>query len=252
MIERNIKSMRKLRFYFIVELLTVFICAVFFGCDEGTLDISYFPFAKVSKCERDSIKTVISYNNYSDVSGYDYYVNDVIVSRSNVRYTPSMIYCTLDGLDYEIQLSIQKGVYRIEELDAKQTVDGHVVEVFKVRYTFDDENRLMLAHVSGSDLVDPNDPHTVWVLYKYEDNRIVIHEEGNQYIVELSAADNLGYVCNVLDFAGSPHTSKYVINPDLYFLNVFGAPILKLPKDQQVSYSSNNQLLRVGKYAYEY
>ena len=237
--------MKKLSLYCIKKLIAISICAVFFSCDDETIEIPYFSFAKVTKCERDSISMIMGYSNVG-LSEYNLYENDAFVGRSFVRYTPSEILCSIKGIDYRIQLGNTRGVYRIESLEAKV---GNVLWYY-VQYWFDDENRLSLARVDGSDLINPNQLHSVFIAYKYVGNTIEISDGG---FLELSSADNLGYVCNMLDFAGSPHTSKYVINPDLYFLNIYGSPILKLPKGQEVRYTSNNQnLLSVGKYQYAY
>jgi len=228
-----------------LSLYIISICAFFFSCDDETIEIPYFPFAQVTKCDRDSISMVMGYSNVG-LSEFNLYENDSFVGRSFVRYTPSQILCTIKGIDYTIQLSNTKGVYRIESLEAKV---GNVLWYY-VQYWFDAENRLIAARVDGSDIADQNRLSSVYVSYKYVDNTIETSDGG---FLELSSEDNLGYVCNVLDFAGSPHTSKYVINPDLYFLNIYGSPILKLPKGQAIRYTDNNQKLQsVGKYKYTY
>ena len=238
-------NMRKLSIYCFKNLIAISICMVFFSCDEETIEIPFFSFAKVTKCERDSISMVMAYNN-DGLSEYNLYENDTFVGRSFVRYTPSYIQCSIKGIDYKIQLSNTKGVYRIESLEARV---GQVLWYY-VQYWFDADNRLIIARVDGSDLADKNRLSSVFISYKYVGNTIEISDGG---FIELSTEDNLGYVCNVLDFAGSPHTSKYVINPDLYFLNIYGSPILKLPKDQEIRYTNDNQrLLSVGKYQYDY
>ena len=238
-------SMKKLGFYFNKILIAISVCAVFFSCDDETIEIPYYSFAKVTKCERDSISMVMAYGN-AGLSEYNLYENDAFVGRSYVRYTPSQIMCTIKGIDYRIQLSNTKGVARIESLEAKI---GNVLWYY-VQYWFDADNRLIAARVDGSDLADKNELRSVYVSYKYVGNTIEISDGG---YLELSSADNLGYVCNVLDFANSPHTSKYVINPDLYFLNIYGTPIFKLPQGQEIRYTNNNQhLSSVGKYQYEY
>jgi len=238
--------MKKLSLFVGKSLFVLVVCTVFFSCDkEGEL-IPYFSMAKVAKCERGSVRTHMSYQNES-VSLFEMYDNDALVSSSNVKYTPSGISCTINGVRYDIVLANTRGVSRIESLTAS---NGGVI-IYSVEYWFDIENRLEKARVNGSTIGDPNRPESVWVSYKYEGNSITTSDGGS---LVLGDADNLGYVCNVLDFADSPLTSTYVINPDLYFLNLYGTPIAKLPQGVgNVTYSSDNQkLLSVGKYSYSY
>lgn len=60
---------------------------------------------------------------------------------------------------------------------------------------------------------------------------IVINEGDKYYKVNLAIQkiENKGYVCNVLRYANAPLTNKYVINPDLYYMGVYGVPIKYLP-----------------------
>lgn len=237
--------MKKLSLFFIESLFTVFVCAVFYGCHEETTEaVPPYTITKVSKCERDNIEMYMWYNSMG-LSDYKLYENGVLISSSTVNYKPGIIKCSIRGINYEIFLANTKGGFRIETLKAS---DGNTV-LYTVDYSFDKDNRLEKALISGSLLGNPGKPESVWVTYKYEGNKITVSDGGS---VELSTEENVGNVCNVLDFAGSPNTSTYVINPDLYFLKIYGTPISKLPRDQEVSYTDNNQLSRVGKYYYEY
>ncbi|MGP1421145.1 MAG: hypothetical protein ACTTKI_06125 [Tannerella sp.] len=78
------------------------------------------------------------------------------------------------------------------------------------------------------------------VLFQYDylnakkrSNSITIIEEpeGRYYTVQLSSRkiENKGYVCNVLRYAGSPLTNEVIINPDLYYLGIYGTPVKYLP-----------------------
>jgi len=40
---------------------------------------------------------------------------------------------------------------------------------------------------------------------------------------------NTGYVCNVLRAVGAPLTNQYALNPDLYYLGIYGTPVKLLP-----------------------
>lgn len=60
---------------------------------------------------------------------------------------------------------------------------------------------------------------------------IIINEGGKYYKINLAVQkiENKGYVCNVLRYANAPLTNKYVINPDLYYMGIYGVPIKYLP-----------------------
>ncbi|MDR0349722.1 MAG: hypothetical protein LBH90_09570 [Tannerella sp.] len=60
---------------------------------------------------------------------------------------------------------------------------------------------------------------------------IIIIEGDNHYKINLAIQkiENKGYVCNVLQYANAPLTNKYIINPDLYYMGVYGVPIKYLP-----------------------
>ena len=234
--------MKNLNLFLIKSVLLVLVCILYTSCEDPLPVLPIYELAKVTKCERDSITTQISYNQ-NGLSEYTYYVYDSKKSQMGVKYTPGNIYCSINGLDYEIVLSNTRGGAVVEELKAKR---GNALE-FSVQYRYDEKNRLKLAHISGGEA------QAVYTNYYYEGNRVIVEEGGHHFPIELSSADNLGNVCNVLDFAGASLTSKYVMNADLYFLNIFGAPIGKLPQGQEVEYTGDNQKLsRVGKYRYEY
>ena len=222
--------------------LVVLVCHLCVSCHENLPEKPVYNFAKVTKCERDFITMQISYNQ-NGLSEFKYFEYNEFKSASVVRYVPGNIYCSINGLDYEISLSNTKGGAVVEEVKAKR---GNALE-HAVQYWYDDQNRLKTARVDGQDA------KAVYTNYKYEADRVIVEEGGHNFPIELSSSNNLGNVCNVLDFAGARLTSKYVVNPDLYFLGIYGAPISKLPQGQEVEYTEDNQkLLRVGKYSYEY
>jgi len=236
--------MKKLSFYFIKCLFAVLICTVLISCEEKADPLPHYVISNVTKCERESVKMLMTYSG-NTISTYNWYENDALVSSSNVKYTPGSISFTLKDVRYDIQLALTKGGFRIESMRAS----SGIATLYSVDYWFDKENRLEKALVNGSTLDNPHQATSVWVSYKYEGNKITTSDGG---YLELSVDENVGNVCNVLDFAGSRLTSTYVINPDFYFLNIYGTPITKLPQGQTVSYNEKNQLSRVGKYYYEY
>jgi hypothetical protein len=232
--------MKKINLLFIKSLLVAIVCVVFIGCDESSIEIPYYPLSQVSKCERDSVKTLMTYGNQG-VSEYSLFVYDALVSKANVKYSSSNIHCILKGISYDMQLANTTGGTRVEKVSA--TLGG--VQLYIVLYFYDESGRLKEARIEG---VNTN---PVITRYKYEENAIIINDVGTEYRIDLSSEDNVGYVCNVLDYANAPYTSNYVINPDLYFLNIYGTPVSKLPYGHEVSFNQG-KLSRVGKYYYEY
>ncbi len=222
-------------------LLVAFGCVMFAGCDEGSLEIPYYPLSQVTTCERDSIKTLMTYGSQG-VSEYSLLEHGSLVCTAHVKYTSSKIYCTIKGVSYDIQLANTKGGFRAEEVLA--TIGG--AQLYRVLYSYDELGRLNKAFVEGAA------PDPVYTHYRYEDGAIIIHEVGTDYRIQLLSEDNLGYVCNVLDYADAPYTSNYVINPDLYFLNIYGTPVNKLPYGHVIMINKKEKLSRVGKYLYEY
>lgn len=234
--------MKKVGLFLTKSMFAAMVCTVFVGCDESSLEIPYYEFSHVSKCERDSVKMLMTYGSQG-LSEYSLYVNDDPVCQSIVRYSSSKIFCTIQDVSYDIQLANTRGGTRIESVLA--TVDK--ARLYNVVYRYDTEGRLVQADIEG--VAD----EVVYTRYWYEENAIRIDDVGTEYRIDLSSDRNLGYVCNVLDYAGAPYTSKYVINPDLYFLNIYGTPIERLPYGFEIERCNNNQKLsRVGKYFYEY
>ena len=233
--------MKKLSLLVIKSLITVFVGTVIISCgNEDPIPIPVYTISKVSMFERNNIKTYLGYGN-SRLNEYRQFEDERQVNSAFVYYAADYIYCTFNDVKYEIEMDNVKGGVRAKTVTA--TKNGF--PIYNVYYnTYDQQGRLTLARVDGVG------GQSIYISYKYEGNKIVISDGTT---LELSSDDNKGNVCNVLDFAGSSYTSDYVINPCLYFLNIYGTPINKLPVGQEVEYSEDNQkILRVGKYTYEY
>ena len=233
---------------FLKSLFAVFAMAMFTGCDEESEPIPYFPISEVKKCERDDIKMEMSYGR-DGLSAYSRSINGGPVKTTGVYYSASKISCEIDNIIYEVQLSSTRGSRRAESVTAREK--GARSTLYEVEYFYDEQShRLRQARINGGEF-----PKPVYAIYRYEGNSVIINDgsDGQVYTLVLSNEDNKGYVCNVLDFAGSPLTSKYVIHPDLYFLNIYGIPFGKLPDGVDFEYTNGGQnLLRVGKYTYSY
>ena len=91
-----------------------------------------------------------------------------------------------------------------------------------------------------SEVEIPNLQTTVRFKYHYRNKTryansisiIEIHQKDTTtYTLKLAPAkiQNTGYVCNVLRYAGSPVTNEYILNPDLYYLGIYGTPVKLLP-----------------------
>ena len=236
--------MKNLHLFVIKGLLVAFSFTMFISCDEGSLEIPYYEFSRISKYERDSLKTFVTYGVNDRLSGYEIYIHDSLAYKSTVQYSYTTINCVIDDVLYNVQLSNTRGGLRAENMNAFASSGSRL---YYVEYEYDDEGRLWRARLDGIDT------KSIYSHYKYEGNTIIIDDAGTEYRLSLSSEENLGYVCNVLDYAEAPITSKYIINPDLYFLNIYGAPIEKLPYGHAVTRCNNGKnLSRVGKYFYEY
>ena len=233
--------MNKIHLFFTKSLFLFFVSVILVSCGEGSIEVPYVPVAKVSSYEKDSVRTLMGYGE-KGLSTYDVYINDAKVSSSAVSYSAGKIYCMIDGIAYDINLHNTRGGIRVETVHAA-TPEG--ARLFNVEYWYDAEGRLEMARVDGVATIP------IYCHYKYENNTITVDDFGTDYILNLSSEKNIGYVCNVLDFSNAPITSTYVINPNLYFLNIYGVPVENLPAGQTVELSGNN-LSRVGNYYYKY
>ena len=236
--------MKKKRALLIKSVLAIFMCGMLVGCERESESITYYPIAKVSKFERDSYATIFKYGTLG-LSEYNVFIDNMLAHTGGIQYKPSSIVIkSNDGVHYEFQLANTKGVSRVETMTASV---GNA-KLYHIQYWFEDpEGRISLARVDGVD------GESNYVVFKYEDNNIIVSEKGVNYTIELSSSENLGNVCNVFGNAGPELTSKYVFHPDFYFLNIYGTPISKLPLGHEIEISADNQrLLRFGKYTYEY
>ena len=216
----------------------------FLGCEEKSMEIPYYEFSLVSKYKKESIVAFMDYNSDNRLSEFNIYVNESSIGRSPVKYTSSYISCTINDVMYHIQLSNTRGGIRAESVRVS-TLEG--VRLYYIEYWYDDAGRVNKARLDGIDIMP------IWNHYKYEGNTIIIDDAGTEYRLELSSEENLGYVCNVLDYANAPITSNYIFNPYLYFLKIYGTPVNMLPSGQEIVHCNNNKnLSRVGKHYYEY
>ncbi|MDR3251313.1 MAG: hypothetical protein LBT42_06600 [Tannerella sp.] len=225
-------------------LLAFCACFLVAGCEETIEELTYYPIARIATLERDSLKTVLSYDELG-LSGMNFYVYDTFVGQAVVQHKPNSMNCTINGVYYEIKFANTHGAMRAETITAY--VGG--VKNYTVNYHYDTSGRINQAdfqkYETGKNTVSYN-------VYTYEGNAVVISDENGVHRLELSSEENTGNVCNVLDFAGASITSEYIINPDLYYLNIYGAPIRTLPAGQEIGRTQNNELSRVGKYRYSY
>ena len=237
--------MSKVHLFFTKSLLLFFVSISLVSCNEGSEEIVYFYLAQVSGYEKDSVKTHMRYGNLG-LSAFDVFINDSHVSSSEVKYSPGKIFCTINNIAYEIKLSNTRGGVRAESVNAT-TLGGS--RLFYVEYWYDSVGRMEMARVDGVA------EKPAYCHYAYRNDSIIIDDFGTEYTLALSSEINIGYVCNVMDYTDAPMTSTYIINPDLYFLNIYGAPSDKLPKGHTVTRSGSGneiRLSRVGRYYYEY
>jgi len=177
------------------------------------------------------------------------YINDKLRSESKIEYLLTTIRCEVNGITYEIFLDNTRGGARAKEVTAR--VNGALLN--NVEYFYDDQNRIEKACYERLGGVDDGGPKIRWIIYTYNGNDIIeVDDAGTNYTLNLSSEENTGSVCNVLDFSGAPISTQYIINPDLYYLNIYGKPVGYLPQGQTIERNSSNNLTRVGKYRYEY
>ena len=231
-----------MRLFFKNILVALFIGFAFVSCDENILEIPYYEFSQVSRYEKDSLCTHMSYGN-KGLSEFSVYINDSYISTSSVRYSAGNIYCVINERAYDIKLSNTKGGIRAEMITV---LEEHTrARYYSVEYEYDHLGRLKLARING--VAD----QPVYTHYIYDSNGITVNDASTYYRIDFSSEKNQGYVCNVLDYSNAHFTCKYVIDPNLYFLNIYGAPVEFLPAGYDITYSDNN-LSRVGNQTYEY
>ncbi|MDR2120021.1 MAG: hypothetical protein LBP64_04005 [Tannerella sp.] len=139
--------------------------------------------------------------------------------------------------------------------------------VSKVSYGYNPAGYLSVARIERPGQTP------VMVYYNYPDlqnptgsGEIVIeeHPEAAVYRIPLATVDDNGtpkkqendaYICNVLSYGNSSMTNEYVINPDLYYLGLYGVPFKYLPDvmiEKSVRPLSATSLVRVGNSRYYY
>ncbi|MDR0700519.1 MAG: hypothetical protein LBG28_15075 [Tannerella sp.] len=230
--------MKKVGLFYKRSLAMAFVVFFIASCSgEKGLEIPVYDMLHVSKYERDALKTIIEYDSRKIIK-YSLYIDDVLASSTAVIYKPDGIYCTLNGIDYELRLDNTVGGSRVEHLYA--SINGEMY--YDVLYRYDSEGRL-----SNTEINAQGGPY--YTTYRYKESSIEIIDDGI-YEIALGNEENTGYVFNVLNYANTSHTSKYVINPELYFLNIYGKPVGKLPTGYTVEHSGNT--LRIGNHYYEY
>lgn len=234
--------MKKLSLFLIKNLCAVLACMAF-SCGEKLEEVPVNTISQISTFEKESVRLHFTYAN-SRISGFDKIIDD-IAYRTNVYYDrPGQIHCEINGIEYEIQFANTRGGYRAETVTASRNHGS----LYSVEYEYDKQGRIAQARIDGVG----NIPY--YVKIKYEANSIEVNDASTIHRIELSSVDNAGKVCNVLDYAGGHYTSNYVINPDLYFLNIYGVSIDKLPllPQEEIEYDSNQRLTRVGNCYFTY
>lgn len=98
----------------------------------------------------------------------------------------------------------------------------------KVEYRYDDASGyLQYVHLErpGEERV------TIYYTYPDENGGLTIREGSSVYKIRMTKdkLSNEGYICNVFSHTKAPLTNQYVINPDLYYMGVYGTPIKYLP-----------------------
>lgn len=221
------------------------VCFFIISCDESGPEIPVYDMLPVSKYERDETTTLIFHDDkkiteYNVYNGKSLDEND-LKYKAGVIYKTGSIHCTLDGINYMIQLDNTIGGSRVRELSASI---GSAL-YYKVIYFYDDQGRLSgtevnVAHEGGN---------IYYTKYEYNESSIKIMDDGI-YEIQLGDEENTGHIFNVLGHSEAPLTSKYVFNPELYFLNIYGKPVGKLPLGTTIMRSTNS--MRIGQYYYEY
>jgi hypothetical protein len=241
--------MKKVEFYFVKSLITAFVCFLIIACDESSERISAYDMFPVSRYEKetepDRTERILMSHNDRNVREFKLYDGDLLTCTANVFYRADGIVCTLNDIQYHIEPDNVLGGSRARKITASK--NGALY--YEVEYFYANE-RLVSAQISVSG--DSKSPY--YTSYSYDDSRITINESsgGNSHEIKLCNEENTGYAYNVLGHthAETSLTSQYVINPALYFLNLYGKPVEKLPDGHEIERSGKT--MRVGKHLYEY
>jgi hypothetical protein len=233
--------MKKIELFFIKSLIVAVVFLSVTACNEMSEKISFYEMSPVSVFEREALRTVM-YHNGRTVSKFELYEDNTLTCIANVSYRADGIICTLNGIQYHIQPDNVLGATRAKIITAHKGSGFY----FETEYFYINE-RLAYAEVNAPEV--PESPFRV--NFFYDDSLITIQEVGGrQYSTALCNEKNTGYACNVFEYVNAPLTNQYVINPDLYFLNIYGKPIDKLPDGHVIMRSGKT--LRVGTHIYEY
>jgi hypothetical protein len=232
--------MKKVELFLVKSLTVAFVCFSVIACDEASEKVSFYDMSPISRFENKTARTIM-YHNGRNVNEFNLYEQDALISTTNVSYRADGIFCTLNGIQYHIQPDNVLGATRARLITA--TKGGGLF--YETEYFYINE-RLAYAKVNA-----PEEPESPFQInFSYNESQVKIQELGIEYTIELCDEENTGYACNILGYAETPLTPQYVINPNLYFLNIYGRPVEKLPSGCEIVRSEKT--MRVGKYFYEY
>ncbi len=229
--------MKKVNFFLAKSLIMALMCFSVIACEKESIRVNNYPISPVSKHETGTARIMMSHDNLK-VREFYLYEGEDLTCTAGVAYRTDGIFCTLNGIQYHIEPDNILGAVRAKKITATQ--DG--VLLYDVEYFYEGE-RLKSATIGAP----PEGPY--YTSYTYYDSHIIINDEG-EHRLELCDEENTGYACNVLGYAETPLTTKYVINPALYYLNIYGKPVEKLPHGCEITRSGKT--MRVGKNLYEY
>jgi hypothetical protein len=233
--------MKKVNLFFKKSLMMALVCFSVVSCDESSIEIPVYDMRPVSKYERDALTTHM-FHDGKKITKYEVYEDNSLKYSTNVAYKTGSIFCTLDGIDYLIQFDNTIGGSRVKELTASVGKAMH----YRVIYFYDNEGRLISTEVN---VANEGTTATRYTTYTYTESSIKITDDGI-YEIPLSDEENTGHAFNVLGHSEAPLTSQYVFNNELYFLNIYGKPVGKLPHGHAVTRTATS--MRVGQHHYEY
>jgi len=166
-----------------------------------------------------------------------------------------------NGLNSEITLNDHYFAETVINKDGNGSVQS------RIEYQYNSAGYLSWAKVERKGVETPS---SVWFNYpdwsNANDNTITIEEYPGPktYRIQLAVnqygpkagtrMQNIGYVCDVLRFANAPLTNEYIINPDLYYLGIYGTPVKYLPNETIENGEKDKVLtiVRVGDTRYYY
>jgi len=216
------------------------------GCDKESTEMTVYEVTRdLSAFEKDGNKTEMKYNNFG-VYQYRFYNSGSTASTIDVTYGSSTIVVNYNNLTHQIELDNTKGGKRVKTLTA---LSGHSL-FYSIEYHYTAEGRLDYATYDGEGVNGQGS-----VNFYYDGNAIRImdwcFDKGKEYVINLSDEENTGFVCHVFDFIGAPKVVEHILNPILYYLNVLGTPISKLPADVDIQ-RDGAKVKSVGNCSYSY